>query len=892
MNKQRIFLLIAGFIALIVTVLYFFRFPFRSVSPFEAVPNTSAVVLEFSRADSLLAQLKKTEFDKKFSNFYPVQHLQKDYETLQSIFNASPDVRQSELLFRTQTLAALQVNASDDANFLYILNLDNQQFELDKWLKKLTNYRIESYRYANENVYQVTENNKSEAAFSFATYRGLLLAGRFPLLVEDAIAQLQKLPSNITRSGDFRAVRQPNSKSAECHIYVNINNLSSLFSTWVQPEKMDFIASLSQFTSWVSLRLNFKNHKIELSGKAAGLEGFLANIGSKTPTNRTEMEAIMPNNTAFFSWFDVSSMSRFLNKIDKKCPNFQTYLAPYTDGQGSFALTEPYSDNLAASQFLIFKIKDEKTVLKSLSDCQKQYKNANIYDYQMFKIYSLPDTAFLPSLSGIKTASQETLFYTIIDGFIIFADTQISLELWLDKFIAGQTLASDPYYLDFLSCQTSKNTNFSCYFNTNYLQKFVTNLAKNEKQNAVAEQFNLLQQLGRFAFQISSDGSKLSFVGLSKIGKNSVTASEKKEKNISIAWKTTLLFEAANTPTIIKNPLNNSTQIMVQDTAGNLYSCNESGEILWQKPLRGKILSPIYSLDYYGNGQNYILFNTPKQIYLLDNQGNNAATFPVKLQSPATNGLMLTDFDGTKEYCFFVACQNKNIYGFSKIGRPLEGWNPLSNAGIVTLPIRHFQKDGKDFVTFINNSGEWQCYKRDGTRRWETKKITATSYSPLDYQMDTQFSRVVLGDDKGKIYVTNPDGATFNLGFKVGTNTKTKFIFGDIFGDARKDYILLSNSSLACFYYKNTAIVNLFEYTFSAPQDEVFAVQSHNNQKQQIGVLCKSKSQISLLDDVGAPLTGFPLAGTTSFVLADLLKDGSEMLIVGNGSSLCAYRIR
>ena len=41
------------------------------------------------------------------------------------------------------------------------------------------------------------------------------------------------------------------------------------------------------------------------------------------------------------------------------------------------------------------------------------------------------------------------------------------------------------------------------------------------------------------------------------------------------------------------------------------------------------------------------LFNTAQQIWVVDKSGNNIEGFPLKLQSPATNGVAVVDFDDT-----------------------------------------------------------------------------------------------------------------------------------------------------------------------------------------------------------------------------------------------------
>jgi hypothetical protein len=57
-----------------------------------------------------------------------------------------------------------------------------------------------------------------------------------------------------------------------------------------------------------------------------------------------------------------------------------------------------------------------------------------------------------------------------------------------------------------------------------------------------------------------------------------------------------------------------------------------------------------------------------------------------------------------------------------------------------------------------------------------------------------------------------------------------------------------------------------------------------------IGTVDKRGRRIWLLDKQGKTAAGFPLGGNTKFDFGQL--NGVEMLVVGNGSSVWAYRVR
>jgi hypothetical protein len=275
----------------------------------------------------------------------------------------------------------------------------------------------------------------------------------------------------------------------------------------------------------------------------------------------------------------------------------------------------------------------------------------------------------------------------------------------------------------------------------------------------------------------------------------------------------------------------------------------------------------------------------------VDKDGNDVNSFPINLQSPATSGMLVTDFDKTKEYTLYVSCKNTNIYGYDKSGKPLEGWNPRTGMGTVMGRIKHFQKDSKDFIIAQNKENQLIMLKRNGGLRNEPIVLTGEKFSLFEYQAEKENERIATCDNFGKVYVCNFDGVGFNMSFKVGDNTDVKFSFADVTGDSKYDYNLLSNKSVACFTYKNNIVDNVFEKEFPTKLDDIFSIKIFDAKKSKIGLLSKSKKQIILLEENGKIAKSFPLAGTTKFSIDNIFKDGSKDVVTGFENYIYVYRL-
>ena len=120
-------------------------------------------------------------------------------------------------------------------------------------------------------------------------------------------------------------------------------------------------------------------------------------------------------------------------------------------------------------------------------------------------------------------------------------------------------------------------------------------------------------------------------------------------------WESRLDYPVVSKPMLVTNHYTGEKEIFVQDEKNNIYLLNKSGRILWKQKTGGRILGDVYQLDYYKNGKLQLIFNTREQIHLLDRNGNYVERYPVKLRSPATNGMALFDYEKSRDYRIALA---------------------------------------------------------------------------------------------------------------------------------------------------------------------------------------------------------------------------------------------
>jgi hypothetical protein len=319
---------------------------------------------------------------------------------------------------------------------------------------------------------------------------------------------------------------------------------------------------------------------------------------------------------------------------------------------------------------------------------------------------------------------------------------------------------------------------------------------------------------------------------------------------------------------------------------------NRNGEILWTKQIERRIISDIYQIDYYKNTYLQYVFNTDSKIYVIDRNGDPVEKFPILVSSDITNGMLVVDYDSTRDYRYFVATAEKNIYGFKKDGTLLEGWSPKPNVGSIHFPIQHFVKEGKDYLTALNDAGEMFSFQRNGEIRMETVEFKEEFNSTFGVDLSDP-QRIVATNQRGKAFVLNFRGKIFKLGMNVDENKDMQFIFSDVLNNNRKDYIVLGKKELGIFSYTTDNDFKGFgNHRFSQEQSSLFEVNMPNTNKSRIGTFSEQSENIYLFNGRGNLFPDFPLSGTTPFQIEDLYNDGINVLVVGDKNAVFAYKLK
>ncbi|MEM8525198.1 MAG: WD40 repeat domain-containing protein [Bacteroidota bacterium] len=661
--------------------------------------------------------------------------------------------------------------------------------------------------------------------FAFAKHKGLLLIAPHAMQVESAVQQLN--------SG--QKISNPPSQNSTDKVFLFPKNINYFLTPLIETDLRHAIRALRTMDSVLSGQWQVSKQGFMWKGKMKGLIPQLSSTGFEA----SNALAVLPEHTTFC----------FRGKLDFEILRSRIQEAfldyPTIDWFGREMILGATSNR--TGNFLILELSEQgKAALKALEENNKM----RVRQHLMFTTYSI----------------NQIHFFAYDDRYLYLFENEKNLQSWINKYSAGKVLQNE----ESIQQLQAKNADFRhefMYLNTRNLEEDVKKNIRLDWQNSFRSDIEILGNNTHLlvTFKQKTDSVEVMIHALKQ---DKQFRTQTAEVLLPIELKTA----AAIPPQFIN--FNNQEYYLVQDEAYRLSAFDQSGNLLWEEELEDQILSKIHLL---ANGN--LLFNTAFRVHLYDLEGQIKSGYPFELQPKATLGLCLVDFTQSGRYHYLLACENGSIYGYDLEGNRLEGWNPKDSIGTNIMSIQHFQDTERDFIV-LGVDSTIQVYNRLGDLRFPIYTDTMLLNAPIAFQTDSSFPRIVSIDNRNRIHIINLEGVSFKLRLQKPLSPNFKFLFSNVWGDERKDYICLNNNRLQIYTYdENNKFELRSEVKLEHPQDTIFEVPYQG--KNWIGMVSKSANRVDLYDGMGMRHSAFPLAGDQVFrIEEDRLLTASEEQIL------------
>lgn len=900
--------------ALIAGGIYWFTYTKELRAPvseaINAIPSNAAIIFEskqskntwkkLSQSNVLWAELLGTETFSKLNT---------QVRFIDSLIKTNTAI--SLLLDNHSLFISAHVSGATTFDFLYVYSLPNRKYQssVEEFIKKINTNSEPSFReYAGEDI--GTIHSSKNDSLSYAFLNGILMMSSKQNLVEDAIRQL-KSGASLAMDKNFSKVINTAGKNVDANVYINYKNFPSILSHFVSPGFKKEINSLSDFADCSGWDVTVKPNAFMLNGFTQSNDSatnFL-NLFREQQPQEIELTKVIPSKTALLLWFGISNMKTFhrgykkyLNAISQgRAQNYSQYIESLNtkyelniehsmlelmDNEMALVITEPSSSDFTNNSYAVIhsnNIDDAIITLNGLSDTinKKDRKKAEKNNYRNHIISNLNLPKLLPQLFGWQFNTIINNYYTAIDDYIVFANNSEALQNFIDDFENNKTMAFDKNYKAF-SENVSAESNVYLYSSIarspNIYSGFVTeDLAKD-----IENKLDLFYKFEAVGIQFSAS-NKLFYSTVY------LKYNPKYKQESGTLWESKLDTTASSKPYIVINHTTKAKEIVVQDDGNKLYLISNAGKIIWTKQLHEKIMSDVIQVDALKNNKLQLLFNSRKAIYMLDRNGNDMRGFPITLESPATNAILVVDYEKNRDYRIFAACENKKIRCFKANGEEVKTFKFNKTDNRVNLPLQYVTIDNKDVLCAIDEKGKIYLLNRQGEQFIKMNERMAQGIRGFYIEPGKDFSRstIIAADTLGAIIKLSFTGKKESIKMD-DFETSTFFDYKDINRDTLKEYIFLSHTELKV-YSQDRSLLFKYEFKENISHAPLFFLFPDGTRK--IGVLSEMTNELYLFNDNGSIYKGFPLEGKTPFSIGVLNNEGVYNIVTGSENSIYLYQL-
>lgn len=873
-------------------------------SAIKAVPADASLIFEtrktrntwkkLTNANIMWADLLGTDF---------ISRLNENGRLVDSLLELNAEAAQ--MLEDRPVLISLHETSKASFDFLYFYSLPDltKQPVAEDFIKSTQSSNMPIQR-EHEGVTISTLRFKNKREFSYAFAKGVLIASFNSALVERSIAQLNS-GASLQTDKHFSSILNSAGEKVDGNIYVNYKRLPGFLTQLVSPAHSAMAGSIGSFAAWSGVDVTIRPNEMMMSGfTAIDSAGSYLGIFAKQKPQDIKLTSIIPASTSNFIFYGISSFTAFRedhqrylqqSKQDHSVPDSlleafsssaERSLLSWIGNEMALVITEPLSADLTENSFAIFHsndIEEAKRSVNSFADSVHSHLDikpdtANIDGYT---IRQLPLPGIIPHLLGPPFGSVKGSFYTSIGDYIIFGNSAAAIQQFIRSYLSEATLANDAYYSSFAEDNLSGDANLYIYSNIARSPNVYKAYTSEEQSREIEKHIDTYRRFQAAAIQFGSNSKQ--FYTNVFIKHNPIY----KEESGSL-WELPLDTTISSKPWLVKNHNTNGKEVFVQDDSNNIYLVSNTGKLLWSREMPEKIMSDVYQVDGLNNGKLQLLFNTPSHIYVIDRNGKDMKGFPVKLNSPATNGLALIDYENNHDYRILIACENKRLLNLKLSGALVEGWAFDKTAYHVTLPVQHVNAGGKDNLIAIDSKGKVYVLDRHGKERLTIKehinKPVRSFY--IEEGKDIAGTVILTCDSIGNIIRFGLNGNTETIKLKDFSSSPA-FDYKDMDNDGIREFIFLDATGLTVYKQDKTL---LFHHDFSEtvitsrPMFFLFP-----DRKGWIGAASPAKNEVYLFDSSGQLRKGFPVKGSTLFCIGNMNDDDALYLVTASGKVLYAY---
>lgn len=734
---------------------FFYKTFFYQTQVWDLIPESAGIVIESEDLFSFYKGLSQQAFVQNFSQTPYFQTLLGRGNYFEELVKTDTELRRYFL--RKPFYLSIHLTGKNQFGTIFYTELSNEYETeiLQKLIQKLQQeggFRVNTRSFEG---YIVTEIShlEEEQYFSFLLYENIFIGTYSSLLIDEFIREIENNEPSFQKSNSEEFTKYISElQKSDLQVYLNPKQTADFLSLPIQNQNNSPFESINNFANNSFFNFQLNQDFLGLQGFAFAEEDniseFVNVFRGQKPTRITLYQALS-DATAVSYLFAFSDTELFFdNLLAYNQKQSDTFLEKQTVLQSSydFDITSFYrqidgeigicylenGQGFQLGKLMLLKAKQPSRVIRILNQFSQKANRGKASrlennTYRGLTIQQIAMANVPQNLFGDWAKDFENMFYTFVDKWVVIADSQASLQTWVDDYKSQNTWGKKRQYQSLIQ-QMEPRSNFLILGSINKSWDFIQRNLSEEWKEITGLYEQELKFIDYYTLQIRPEQEYFA-IKAKLIFQKTIQVQEDKR---SLQTIINLPFQnrLSSPPFVFQNPKTEQYEILVQDQENRLYFVNEIGKISWDKKLTSPLKSEPKSIFY--QGKQGFTFITSDKIYFTNQFGNPQVGFPIIPQKVLEYFSYFPHQNGSKPN-FLVMSRDLEMYLYDSKRQVLPGWNPRRLPSILIAPPKAFRVGEEDYVFIIQEDSRVNILDAKGK-----------SKSGFPLQLDNEISNPVF----------------------------------------------------------------------------------------------------------------------------------------------------
>ena len=696
------------FVAALLLVGAYFSYKYFSkqekFNPLQLVPKSSVAVYAGKNPLKVVDDLRATAYWQDLLKIEDLAAANRLVNLFDSLITNKPLLTRA--LRNNQTLISLHVTGSESAGLMFYLPTGvGTRTVLEQILQARYGTKV-SYLSRVYYGFTIHELKAGEVQLSYINHKNYIVLSTVGYLVEDVIRNLNnKFKDNfLLNNKQLQKVARLQDDAGD--LYIDGGQLSDFYQTLLPPRH----PAAGLLAKSMFMDIAFSEKDAFLSGFLfSGGEGDLAGIFRDQEASFPGTLKLVPDDAALVmsvnvtnagQWYENWQRQFSLTKPGKLQQDFSQYI------KGDITrITFNAIDKKEQDILLLIKLKDKEGMLnlfnkRAESIAAEQQDTVYFEQFAGHTIGLVDEPDFVAQLLGKPFAGFAATYFMLHNDYLVLASTAERIKKWLTSLSDDRVWGKSVFTNSFID-ENLGETSFTVILNNPWGWGLIAGGLNEKHRQWWQKQEVPLKQFGLVSFQFTNlDNRFYTAVSIQHRPQQIETG----QQELTEEWVTQLTNRVLRQPKLVRNHRNNLWEVLVQDSTQQLILLDNQGEILWQDPLPGAIVTPIHQIDFFRNKKLQYLFATDSVVYLIDRNGEAVEGFPVVLDYRVKD-LVVIDYDHSKNYRYLISDYTGNLRMYDQYMAIKEGWDPLAYNSNLSNQIFHVRVRGKDRIVIGLENG-------------------------------------------------------------------------------------------------------------------------------------------------------------------------------------------